>query len=165
MTSALPLSVDLSGRVRQRRRRLWQAMAIALSALFFFAGMAQAAERLAVSADIANIRSGPGVGKDLLWQVEKYHPVLVVERRDGWVRFKDFEGDEGWISAALLDDTPSVIVKVNRCNVRGGPGTAHPVRFTAERGIPFKVLGTQGDWIEVVHADGDRGWVLNTLIW
>lgn len=165
MKRSWPLSVGLSGRERQCRRRFWQSLPIAVLTLFLVAGMAQAAERLAVSADIANVRSGPGVGSDLLWQVEKYHPLLVVERRDGWVRFKDFEGDEGWISAALLDDTPSVIVKVNRCNLRGGPGTAHPVLFTAERGIPFKVLGTRGDWIEVIHADGDRGWVLNTLIW
>jgi SH3-like domain-containing protein len=140
-------------------------LAAGLILLLALAGMVQAAERMAVSADIANVRSGPNVGDDLLWQVEKYHPLSIVEKRGGWYRFKDFEGDEGWISAALLDNTPTVIVKVPRCNVRTGPSTDHPVSFTAEKGIPFKVLQTQGAWIEVVHIDGDRGWLLNTLVW
>lgn len=147
------------------RRRILKAGLFTLIMFLIAAGSVHAAERMAVSADIANIRSGPSVGDPLLWQVEKYHPLMVVEKRDGWYRFKDFEGDEGWISASLLDTTPTVIVNVARCNVRTGPGTDHPIAFTAQRGIPFKVLGTQGDWIEIEHADGDRGWVFNTLVW
>jgi SH3-like domain-containing protein len=142
-----------------------RAGVVVLTVLCALTGMAQAAERMAVKADIANIRSGPGIGEPLLWQVEKYHPLLIVEKRGGWFRFKDFEGDEGWISASLVDTTPTVIVNVALCNLRTGPGTDHAVAFTAVRGIPFKVLKTEGQWIEIEHADGDRGWVLNTLVW
>lgn len=42
---------------------------------------AAAAERLTVKASIANMRSGPGTSYDVLWQVEKYHPFLVVEKK------------------------------------------------------------------------------------
>ena len=42
---------------------------------------AAAAERLTVKASIANMRSGPGTSHDVLWQVEKYHPFIVVEKK------------------------------------------------------------------------------------
>jgi SH3-like domain-containing protein len=124
-----------------------------------------AAERMAVKADTANIRSGPGVTYDLLWQIEKYHPLLVVEQKGPWYRFTDFEGDEGWIHETLVDKTRAVIVKVRKCNVRSGPGTQYDVAFTASKGIPFKVLKTEGRWLQVQHADGDEGWIFNSLVW
>jgi SH3-like domain-containing protein len=136
-----------------------------MSAFLIPAVVAQAAERMSVMAEIANVRSGPGVADPMMWQVEKYHPLIIIEKKDGWYRFKDFEGDEGWISGALLDTTPTVIVKVARSNVRTGPGKDYPVKFMAERGIPFKILRTQGDWIEIEHGDGDKGWIAKTLVW
>ena len=129
------------------------------------AGDAVAAERMAAKGDIANVRSGPGAKHEVLWQIEKYHPVLVVEKTGDWYRFRDFEGDEGWIHASLLDKTPTVIVRVRRCNVRSGPSTDAEIAFTVDRGIPFKVLQKKGRWFEVEHADGDKGWIFETLVW
>jgi len=133
--------------------------------LIFTASAVGAAERMAVVAGTANVRSGPGTKNDQLWQVEKYYPVLVVEKQSGWCRIKDFEGDEGWIEGSLLDKTPSVIVRVPKCNVRSGPGTEHETLFSATKGIPFKVLQTKGQWLQVEHADGDSGWVMKNLVW
>ena len=129
------------------------------------AGHAGAAERMAVKSDIANIRSGPGTKHELLWQIEKYHPVSVIEKKGVWYRFKDFEGDEGWIHASLLDMIHTVIVRVRRCNVRSGPSTDTEIAFTVDRGIPFKVLQKKGRWFEVEHSDGDKGWIFETLVW
>jgi SH3-like domain-containing protein len=129
------------------------------------AGSAIAGERMAAKSDIANVRSGPGTTHEVLWQIEKYHPVSVVEKRGAWFRFRDFEGDQGWIHASLLDNTRTVIVRVRRCNVRSGPGTDREIAFTVDRGIPFKVLQKKGRWYEVEHADGDRGWIFETLVW
>ncbi len=129
------------------------------------AGHVGAAERMAVSGDIANIRSGPGTDHELLWQIEKYHPVSVIEKNGEWYRFKDFEGDEGWIHTSLLDKTRTVIVRVRRCNVRSGPSTDTEIAFTVDRGIPFRVLQKKGRWLEVEHADGDKGWIFETLVW
>lgn len=136
--------------------------------LFGIAGAvawAQDAERMAVKSDIANIRSGPGVKFELLWQVEKYHPILVLEKKEGWYRFKDFEGDEGWIHKTLVDKTETVIVRVRRCNIRSGPGTQYDIAFAVDKGIPFKVLKKEGRWLNVQHADSDTGWIFNSLVW
>ncbi|MDA8142028.1 MAG: SH3 domain-containing protein [Desulfobacteraceae bacterium] len=120
---------------------------------------------MAVKAATATIRSDPNAKAQQLWQVEKYHPLLVLEIKNNWCRVKDFEGDQGWVQISSLDKTPTVIVKVNRCNVRSGPGPDKEIAFTVDKGIPFKVLQKKGDWLEVQHADGDRGWVLKSLVW
>ena len=124
-----------------------------------------AAERMAVNAETANIRSGPGLDNELLWQVEKYYPVLVIEKKGAWFKFKDFEGDEGWIHRSLLDSGDTVIVKADRCNVRSGPGTQFDVVFTVNKGVPFKVTAREKRWIKILHADGDIGWIFKALVW
>jgi SH3-like domain-containing protein len=133
--------------------------------LLFVGGIAFASQRMAVKADIANVRARPDTRSDTLWQVEKYYPLLILEKKQAWYRFKDFEGDVGWIHKSLVDDTPTVIVKVDRANIRADAGTQYDLVFDAERGTPFKVLEKKGRWIKVQHADGDTGWIFSSLIW
>ena len=123
------------------------------------------AERLAVSAPVANIRSGPGTRHDVLWKVEKYFPVRIIEKSGEWYHFEDFEGDKGWVHQSLVRKIPAVVTKNDACNIRSGPGTNHKIIFTVERGIPFKVLERKGSWIHIEHADGDKGWIHKSLIW
>ena len=123
------------------------------------------AERLAISAPIANIRSGPGKNHEILWKVEKYHPILVERRSGSWYGFTDYEGDKGWVHKSLVQDIRTVITVKERCNVRSGPGTENPVVFTVGSGIPFKTIGEKGNWRHILHADGDKGWIHNSLLW
>ena len=123
------------------------------------------AERLAVSAPVANIRSGPGKKHNVLWKVEKYFPLLVIDKSGGWYQFKDFEGDQGWVHHSLVSKIPTVITKKDGCNIRSGPGTNHNILFTVEKGIPFKVLERKGSWMHIEHSDGDKGWIHKALVW
>ena len=123
------------------------------------------AERLTVGSEIANIRSGPGTKYDILWNVEKNHPLFILEKSGNWYRFRDFEGDEGWVHNSLLQDIPAVITIKDKCNVRSGPGTNNDVLFAVEKGIPFRVLNKQGNWIQIEHSDGDQGWIHKSLVW
>jgi len=128
-------------------------------------GMAAAQERMAIRSAVANIRSGPNTDEAVLWQAEQYYPVIILEKKGDWRRIRDFEGDQGWVHASLLGPIKSVIVTTNRCNIRMGPGTQYDVAFTVDKGIPFKVLRTKGQWLEVQHADGDSGWIHKGLVW
>ena len=123
------------------------------------------AERVAISVEVANIRSGPGTDYQQLWRVEKYTPLEVISKQGDWVFFKDFEGTRGWIHGSLVGNIPAVITKKDMCNIRSGPGTDQQVRFQAETGVPFKVLERKGNWIHIQHADGEKGWIYNTLVW
>ena len=128
-------------------------------------GSAASAERLAVSVSIANIRSGPGRAYGILWAAEKYYPLDVFQKSGQWYHFRDFEGDEGWINKTLLGKFPSIITKTENCNIRSGPDTSFEILFEVEKGIPFKVLERKGSWIQIQHADGDQGWIHESLVW
>jgi SH3-like domain-containing protein len=126
---------------------------------------AATAERLAVVAPMANIRSGPGTQYDILWKVEKYYPLLVIEKSESWYFFRDFEDDKGWVHQSLVEKVETVITNKDLCNIRSGPGTGEKILFTVEKGIPFKVLKRTDSWLNIEHADGDKGWIHNSLVW
>ena len=138
---------------------IWVCLLVAL-----FSGTA-AAERLAVSAAVANVRSGPGTEHAVMWQVEKYFPVEVIKKVGKWYYFKDFEGDRGWLHESLVDRIKTVVVTCSRCNVRTGPGTDYARAFEVERGTPFKVTGRKGNWLKIEHAEGYHGWIYKSLVW
>ncbi|MBF0229728.1 MAG: SH3 domain-containing protein [Desulfamplus sp.] len=127
--------------------------------------MALCEERLSVKAKLVNVRSAPKIDGEVLWKTEMYYPIIVLEKKDGWIKFKDFENDTGWILGTLVDKTPSVITLKDKCNVRKGPGQDQPLAFTVERGVPFKVLENKGEWVKVQHADGEIGWIFKSLLW
>jgi len=128
-------------------------------------GLVYAQQRLSVKVSIANLRSGPGTKYDVLWQVEQYHPVLVIEKEGNWYKIKDFENDVAWVHRSLLSTVPGVITIKEKCNIRADSTTKSSVRFKAERGVPFKVLEKKRDWLKVEHVDGDIGWIYKTLVW
>ena len=132
--------------------------------LSLVAGTAMA-ERLTIVAAVANIRSGPDTKSDILWKVEKYYPIFVVKKSGSWYQFKDFEEDTGWVHKSLVGKVRAVITKKDLCNVRAKPSTKEKILFTVEKGIPFKVLKKKGRWLNVEHADGDRGWIHDSLVW
>jgi SH3-like domain-containing protein len=122
-------------------------------------------ERYSVSTDKLNVRSGPGSEHEVLWQAEKYYPMVSVKKKGNWIHFKDFEGYEGWVYKPLLSKKKSVVVKVGKCNVRKGPGKSYPIVFTADKGTPFLVISEKKGWYRLKHSDGDTGWVKTTLLW
>jgi SH3-like domain-containing protein len=123
------------------------------------------AERLTITAAVANIRSGPDSKSDILWKVEKYYPIFVIEKKGAWYHFKDFEDDKGWVHKSLVNKVDAVITKKDLCNIRSGPGTGNKILFTVEKGIPFKVIKRQSPWLQIEHADKDKGWIHNSLVW
>jgi SH3-like domain-containing protein len=123
------------------------------------------AERMTVKVPVANVRSSPNTKSDILWNIEQFHPLDIIKSSGSWYQFKDFEGDQGWVHKSLLDKTPAVITIRDKCNVRSGPGTKAEIFFTVDKGIPFKVLTRKGQWIQIQHSDGDKGWIHKSLVW
>ena len=142
-----------------------KAMLAITAVLLIFPGFVFAQERLSLTAGIANIRSGPGTEYDVLWQVEQYHPFIIIEKKGDWYKIKDFENDVAWLNKSLLGKIEGVITIKDKCNIRSKPDTKSQVLFTVEKGVPFKVLERKENWINIEHADGDVGWIYKTLVW
>jgi SH3-like domain-containing protein len=90
---------------------------------------------------------------------------LVIEKSESWYYFRDFEDDKGWVHQSLVEKVETVITNKDLCNIRSGPGTGEKILFTVEKGIPFKVLKRTDSWLNIEHADGDKGWIHNSLVW
>ncbi|MBU0971362.1 MAG: SH3 domain-containing protein [Proteobacteria bacterium] len=145
--------------------RLFKYMLPVSIGMLILAGTGLANERMSVKTEVANLRSGPGEKYEVLWQVEKYHPLVVVEKKEDWYKIKDFEGDMAWVHSSLLGKIDGVITIKPGCNVRSQPETTGKLLFTVERGVPFKVLKHTGNWIQIEHADGETGWIYKSLVW
>ncbi len=138
---------------------------LGLGGLGLASASAAPGEYVRVKVETANVRKQPSTGAEALWQVYENDPLKVLAERGAWLKVRDFEGEEGWVYAPLTDERATVIVTASVANIRSGPGTSHPVAYTADRGVAFLLLGTRGEWLEVEHADGARGWVHRALVW
>lgn len=148
-------------------RMIFVFMLVTGSIFFMLPDTSIAGQRLSVKVSIANMRSYPGTGDEdeVMWQVERHHPFVVVETKGDWYKVRDFENDVAWIYKKLLGDVPTVITIKDKCNVRSEGSKKGRVLFTVARGIPFRVLRTKGSWIKIQHADNDTGWIHKSLVW
>jgi SH3-like domain-containing protein len=159
----------MDNRIRKNHWRLKRVLSVSVFFFILFSFSNVFAQKMAIKSSVANIRSGPGTNYEVLWQVEQYTPLLILDtdKTGNWYYIKDYEGTIGWISKDLLTQMDTVISKPRdeRCNIRSGPGTNNDVIFKSIKGVPFKVLERKGDWIHIQHADGDEGWIHKTLVW
>ena len=138
-----------------------------ISLCFVLLGLASAADRLSISSDTINLRSGPGTNYDIMATIEgaKYYPLKVIGKEGQWYKVSDVEGYQGWIFSELVSETKTVITISDTCNIRKGPGTEHPITMIAEKGASFMVLDTQKDWYHIQDSEGDKGWIYKSLVW
>lgn len=123
------------------------------------------AEILSVKGTSANFRERPHEAAKIKFSADKFYPVEVVERKAGWAKVKDFEGDEAWVAERMLQKMPSVVVAVDRANIREAAETSSDVVFKAEKGEVFKIQEHKGQWMKVVDAKGDGGWIRSDMTW
>jgi SH3-like domain-containing protein len=128
------------------------------------------AEMVSIAGNDVNMRSGPGTGYRVMWQLGEGFPLMVLKRSGSWLRVKDFEGTIGWVHKGVVNKTPHMIVKVHknsdkRIHIRNGPGTNHRIIGKAYYGVVFATLEQKNGWVRVKHQQGITGWVKRTLLW
>jgi len=134
-------------------------------AAFVLAGPVSAA---CVHVPEANLRKGPGTEHDKSWEVYKYMPLKQISQQGDWYQVSDLDGDKHWIFRNLLTEKiKCAVVKVNKANIRSGPGTnfGKTPLDQVEKYYAFKVIGEQGDWVQVEDEVGNKGWLHSKLLW
>jgi SH3-like domain-containing protein len=150
-----------------KSRALKQSVRVGLLAVALVCASAvsvMAAEYVSVIKDEVNLRSGPETKYEVLFQLPKGYPLQVLARKGKWIKVSDYEKDKGWIYAGLVSKTRYVIVKVNKGNVRSGPGTKYNKVGEVVREVILKSVERKGDWIKVSHPQL-TGWVHKQLVW
>lgn len=126
---------------------------------------ATAQNMVSVRGKTVNMRSGPGLKSQVLWELSKGYPLKVVRRQGRWLQVQDFENDRGWVARSLTGNTPHHVVKASKANIRRGPGTRHRVIGQAEYGELLRTREKRSDWVKVERQDGQTGWVARRLLW
>lgn len=121
------------------------------------------AKMMSVSTSKANVRTGPGAGYDILWTVCKYTPFEIVDSKGKWKKVKDFSGETGWIHSSVLSNTPSVIVKTEKANLREDPGS-NEILWVLQKTYPLKFIEKKENWYHV-KDDEANGWLHKTTVW
>ncbi len=126
------------------------------------------AEALCIKEKRANLRKGPGLNYEKLWEVFKYMPFTQLSKKGEWLRIKDIDGDIYWVHKRLTTKSyRCAVIKQNKTNLREGPGTKFKrVRWgPVDKYFSMKVLKIKNDWVRVVDAVGDKAWVYRPLVW
>lgn len=123
---------------------------------------------LCVSVAEANLRSGPGTKYEKTWEVFQYMPFKKISKKANWYKVKDVDNDTHWVYEKLVTDKfRCAVVKVDKANVRNGPGTKYSksAMGPALKYDSFKVVKIQSSWVKVNDEFGDSGWLSRKLLW
>ncbi|MFH1019138.1 MAG: SH3 domain-containing protein [Pseudomonadota bacterium] len=141
-----------------------------LSMILFFllliasASLAQG-EMVTIAKKKVNMRSGPGTGTTVFWELGMGYPLKVLQTKGEWLKVQDFENDVGWVHRSLIDKKHHVIVLKKRVNIRSGPGTGYAVVGQADYGVIFQILRSKQDWSNITDNKNVNGWIKNDLLW
>ncbi len=93
-------------------------------------------------------------------------PVEVITTDNSWVRIREPGGSLQWVTQSALRGQRTVLVAVDRAQVRREPSDdASPV-FEAVRNVVLLLVDTpQLGWARVRHADGDEGYLRVSEVW
>ena len=121
---------------------------------------------LCVKNKTANLRSSPSLtGSIVILQVPRHYPLDIQGENGDFLYVRDFQGRDGWVAKSVVHPEAGIIVNVRIVNVRSGPGKDHEVLFKARRGVTFRVLQNQLNWLYVEHETGKKGWIYKDLVW
>ncbi len=148
-----------------KTKKIIPGLILSCLVILVFAVVASAAEYRSVTKDGVNIRSGPTTKDEIYWEVFKGFPLKILKRQGEWAQAQDFEGDAGWIHSNLLSTKKTVIVKVKKANLRMGPGKNYEIVASALYGVVFTPGKKDGEWLQISHDDGTKGWIHQSLVW
>lgn len=127
---------------------------------------AYAADYLTITADNANIRTGPGKNHPVTMELFQGYPLKVLSKEGEWYKISDYEEDTGWVHQSQVKKGDTVIIiSAKSVNMRAEPSTASAVVADVERGVVLTRLTRKEQWTQVRHSSGTTGWIFNTLLW
>jgi len=112
-----------------------------------------------------NIRAQASLSSEILRTVPPGYPLVVVERRGDWFLVDDYKERRGWVFASLLNGPETVIIKVQKGNLRNGPSLNDLVIAKLNQGSVVSVVETKGDWLQVTDSEGFGGWLHQDIVW
>ena len=93
------------------------------------------------------------------------YPLREISRVDGWRKISLHTGESGWVRERQVRPLRAGVVVAELAAVRVSPENNAPESFYARRGVVLEVLQNTGAWLEVLHPDGETGYIRIADIW
>ncbi|WP_024303920.1 SH3 domain-containing protein [Pseudogulbenkiania sp. MAI-1] len=128
--------------------------------------LAHALEFRSVKETGVALYEAPALNAKKLFVVSRYYPVEVLSSQKEWSRVRDATGGIAWIPSAALSTQRTLLVVVDRSEVRAAADAAAPLRFVVPRdGVLELIEPPKAGWVKVRHRDGSEGFARITDLW
>ena len=115
------------------------------------------------------LHAGPGAEHPVLMQIGEGDLIEFQRLQDGWALIWHMDSDtEGWVpggALALPDEPgapPQLVIEAPSPGwlpLHDGPGSEHAELRRLFSGMVVDHLDTQGEWLNIMLADGTTGWI------
>jgi SH3-like domain-containing protein len=116
--------------------------------------------------EAALMYDAPSVKANPVFAIAAGTPVEAVVVLEGWVKVRSASGALAWIQQQELSDQRTLLVSVDRAQVRSAADDNAPVVFEAKKNVLLDLIepGPPG-WAKVKHRDGQQGYVKVSQVW
>lgn len=128
---------------------------------------ALALEFRSVSVPKAVLYDAPSNAAKKILLISQYYPVEIVVNLGDWLKVRDAQGSISWVEAKQLSNKATVLVTVNRAEIRQGPDSSSSLVANVEKDVVLEVVEAKlnNGWIKVKHRDGASGYILISSTW
>lgn len=151
------------------------------------AGPAAAPETLTrtdtIGASAVNLRSGPSSNAQTLSVLQPGQQIEISGEQDGWIEVTLPDGTTGWVYSRYVGAASTEIAQASAPQaearptasdskltgrtarieasiaVRSKPSSAARTLFRTEPGERVRIIGVDGDWLQIRTIDGNLGWI------
>lgn len=120
-----------------------------------------------------NVRGQATMNSEVISHLKKNEPVTILEeitikkpKQDEparWFRIALPPEVSVWVHSSFVD-TNTATVKVNRLNLRGGPGENYSIVGRLEKGAAIKPVDAKGEWLKIATPTNAFGFVAAHLV-
>jgi SH3-like domain-containing protein len=139
----------------------------------------------AIGAAAVNLRAGPSSGAATLAVLQPGQPIQISGEQEGWIEVTLPDGSTGWVYSRYLASAPAreqpaepsppseiasaetdltgrtARIEANLA-VRSKPSGSARIVFRTEPGERVRIIGTNGEWLQIRTVDGNLGWIEHT---
>jgi SH3-like domain-containing protein len=120
---------------------------------------------VSLSADEANMRTGPGRQYPIEWVYRRRNlPLEVIDEFGPWRQVRDHEGTVGWMHVLLLSNKRTALITHEKLRLFADPSSASDVTMIVDRGIVAVVDTCEQIWCKL-EIDGSDGWTERRHLW
>ncbi|MFY9326998.1 MAG: SH3 domain-containing protein [Georgfuchsia sp.] len=93
-------------------------------------------------------------------------PVEVVLTQENWIKVRDDAGNMAWIEARLLSPLRTLLVRVDKADIRAEANDNSAIVFSAGKNVVLDLVeANPPGWAKVKHRDGQSGYVKASQVW